>query len=85
MKINHDDLMSEKQKKICKYLGYAENLLIQSSTIASWGLISLFAPLVCVPAGITNSAVGMKVCATTAGIKRCKPIIMKKKGKNMMQ
>ena len=73
--------MSEKQQKICKYLNYAENLLNPSSTVASWGSISLFAPLVCVPAGITSSAVEMKICSTTAGIKRYKPIIMKKKEK----
>ena len=41
-------------------------------------LSSAFASLVCVPAGITSSAVGMKICAITAGIEKYKSIIKKK-------
>ena len=40
--------------------------------------ISAFASLVCVPVSITNSAVGIKICAITAGIKKYKSIITKK-------
>ena len=32
--IKHIDCMSKKYKKTCKYLNYAENLLIRSSTVA---------------------------------------------------
>ena len=38
--------------------------------------------LVCVPVSITSSAVGIKVCAITAGIKKYKSIIKKKKKKH---
>ena len=31
--INHNDLMCEKYKKICKYLNYVEHLLILVSTV----------------------------------------------------
>ena len=75
--IKHNDLMSEKYKKSCKYLNYVKYLLILPSTITS--SISAFASLVYVPVGITNSAVGIKVCEITAGIKKYKSIITKKK------
>ena len=41
--------------------------------------ISAFASLVCVPVEISSSAVGIHVCAITAGIKKYKSIIKKKK------
>ena len=41
--INHNDLMSEKYKKTCKYLNYVEHLLILSSTISGCISISAFA------------------------------------------
>ena len=62
--------MREKYKKICKYLNYVENLLILSSTVAGCVSISAFASLVCVPVGIMSSAVGINICAITAGIKK---------------
>ena len=68
--IKTNDLMSEKYKKTCKYLNYVENLFILSSTITVCISIAVFASLVCVPVGITSSAIGIKICAITAGIKR---------------
>ena len=62
--------MSEKHKKTCKYLNYIKHLLILASTINGCVLISAFASLVCVPVGITSSAVGLKICAITAGSKK---------------
>ena len=49
--IKHDDLISEKYKKTCKYLNYVEHLPILST-----GCVSMFtfASLVCVPIGITK-------------------------------
>ena len=41
--------------------------------------ISAFALLVAIPVGIASSAVGIKICAITAAIKKYKSIIMKKK------
>ena len=52
--IKHNDLISEKNKKTCKYLNYVEHLLILISTITSCVSISAFASLVCVPVGITK-------------------------------
>ena len=79
--INHNNLMSEKYKKTCNYLIYGEHLFILASTITSCVSISAFASLVCVPFGITSSALGIKLYAITAGIKKYKSIIKKKKKK----
>ena len=79
--IKHNDLMSEKYKKTCKYLNYVEQLLILASAIAGCVSISTFASLVCVPVSITSSAVTINICAIIARIKKYKPIIKKKKRK----
>ena len=62
--------MSEKSERTIKYLDYVDHLLILVSTIASCISISAFALLVCVPIGITSSAVGINICAITVGIKK---------------
>ena len=67
--IKHNDLMSEKYKKTCKYLNYVEHLLILVSTIICCVSISAFASLVCVPVGITSSAVGLNIYAIIVGLK----------------
>ena len=64
--------MSEKYKKTCKYLNYVETLLILVSTVTDCVSISVFSSLVCVPLGITSSAVGLKICVITGGIKNYK-------------
>ena len=66
----YNDLMSEKYKKTCKYLNFVENLFILVSTVTGCVSISEFTSLVCVPVAITNSAVGIKICAITAGIRK---------------
>ena len=58
--------MSEKCNKTCKSLHYVENLLVLPSTVTAWASIASFASLVCVPVGITSSAVGINICAITA-------------------
>ena len=80
--INHDDLMSENYRKTCKYLSYVKHLLILVSTVTGCVSISAFVSLVCVPMGIASSAVGIKICAVTAGIKNYKSIIKKNKKKH---
>ena len=57
--------MSEKYEKKFKYLSYVEHLLILVSTVTGC-LISAFASLVCVPVGITSSAVVIKICTIAA-------------------
>ena len=51
--IKHNDLMSEKYKKTCKYLNYVEHLLILFSTGTGCLSTSAFASLVCVPVVIS--------------------------------
>ena len=74
--------MSEKYKNTCKYLNYVEYLLISVSTVTDCVSISALASLVCVAVGITSSAVGIKIYAITAGIKKYKSVIEKKKKKH---
>ena len=52
--------MSEKYKKICKYLNYFKHLLILASVVTGFVSSSAFASLVYVPVTIMSSAVGMK-------------------------
>ena len=52
--------MREKYKKTFKYLNYVEHLLNLASTVTGFVSISEFALLVCVPVGITSSAIGKK-------------------------
>ena len=78
--IKQNDLMSEKYKKN-KYVFKLCEILAYFSFNSYWLCsISAFASLVCVPVGITSSAVGIKVCAISSGIK--KSIIKKKKKKD---
>ena len=57
-------------------------MLILVSTVTGCVSISAFLSLVCVPMGIASSAVGIKICAVTAGIKNYKSIIKKNKKKH---
>ena len=77
--INRNELMSKKHKKVCTTLNYIEHFLILASTITGCISISAFASLIGIPIGITSSAIGLKICAITAGIKKYKSIIKKKK------
>ena len=76
--INHNDLVSEKYEKKCKYLNHVEDLLILVSTVTGCVSISAFASFLCVPVYITSSALGIKMCAITAGIKRISQLSRKK-------
>ena len=80
-KIKHNDLMSAKYKKTCKYLNYVEHLLILASTVSGCASFSAFSSLLAFPIGITSSLVGLKNCVITAGIKNFKSV-MKKRKKN---
>ena len=71
--------MSKKHKKDCSVLKYIDHLLIVLSTITAGISISAFASLVGIPIRITSPAIGLKIGAITAEIKRYKSIIKKKK------
>ena len=60
----------KKFKKVCKILGYIKHLIILVSTVTECVFISVFASLFGIPAGVPSSAVGMKICAITAMIKK---------------
>ena len=74
--------MSKKHKKVCRVLYYIDQLLIIISTITGYVSISAFASLVGIRIGITSTATGLKMCVITAGIRKYKSIIKKKKKKN---
>ena len=81
-KINQNELMSKKHKKVCTTLNYIEHFLILTSTIAGYVSISYFASLFGIPIGVTSSAIGLKICARSAGIKKYKSLIKKNKKKH---
>ena len=67
--------MSKKHEKVLYYfvllvLNYIEHLLISMSTVTGCVSISAFASLVGIPIVITSSAIILKICAITAGIKK---------------
>ena len=74
--------MSEEHKKMFRALNYFEHFLVSVSVVSGCVSTSAFASLFGVPVGITISAIGIKVCAITAGIKRYKSIINKKRTKH---
>ena len=77
--IKQNDLMSEKYKKTCKYLKYVEHFLILTSAVTGCVSVPAFTSLVCVSVCITSSTLGINICAITAGIKKYRSIIKKKK------
>ena len=74
--------MSRKYKKVCTTINYIEHFLSLASTITGCISISAFTSLLGIPIGITSSAIGLKLFAVTAGIKKYKSIIKKKKKKH---
>ena len=74
--------MTKTHKKVYKVLNYIEHLLILISTVNGCFSISNFDFLVSIPIGITSSAIGLKICVITAGIKKYKSIIMERKKKH---
>ena len=79
--IRRNELISKKHKKTCKNLNCVEYFLILTVAITECVSISVFILLVGIPVGIISSAVALKICATTVGIKRYKSISKKKRKK----
>ena len=59
-------------------MNYIEHSLILISTVTGFVSIFDFASLVGIPMGITSTAVELKICVITAGIKKYESIIKKK-------
>ena len=81
-KIEQNELISRRHKKVYTALNYVKHFLILPSTINGCILISAFASFLGISIGITSSATGLKICALAAGIKKHKSIIKKKKKKH---
>ena len=77
--INQNESMSKKHKKGCTTLNYIEHFLILTSTTTRCISISPFSSLIVISIRIASSAIGLKICAIAAGIKKHKSIIKKKK------
>ena len=71
--------MSKKYKKVSRVLNCIDHSLIVISTITGCVSISAFTPLAGILIGITSSAIGFKICVTTAWIEKYKSINKKKK------
>ena len=74
----------EQNELMRRKLNYIEHFLILAFTITGCISISTFASLLGIPVGITSSAIGWKLWAITAGIKKYKSII-KKRRKNTIK
>ena len=76
--IKQNELMSKTHIKVCATLNYIEHFLILGSGITGCISVSAFTSVAGIPIGIRSSAIGLKICAITAGIKKYKSIIKKK-------
>ena len=65
--------------KKCRASNYFEQFLLFVSVVNGCVSVSAFASLVGISVGIGRSAVRLNICAITAGTKRYKSIIKKKK------
>ena len=79
--IDQNEFMSNKNKRICMALNYIEHFHVLVSAVTGCISISAFASLFGIRIRIPSSAIGLKLCAITAGIKKYKSIIKKKKKK----
>ena len=70
--MKQNESMSKKRKKVCATRNYIEYFLILASTITGCILISAFSSLIGIPTGITSSAIELKICAVTTGMKKFK-------------
>ena len=68
-----------KSIKKVKALNCFEHFFIFISIVSGCVSIAAFASLVVVPIGIRSFTVGLKICSITAGIKKYKSIIKRRK------
>ena len=74
-------MVNKKHKKVSIALNYTEQSLIVLNVITNCVSTSVFASLPGILVGVAKSEVGFKICAITAGIKKYKPTIKKKREK----
>ena len=71
--------MKRKHKRVCTTLNDIEQFLIFASTVTGCVSVFSFSSLIGIPIGITSYAIQLKICLITAGIKKYKSIIKKRK------
>ena len=72
--------MSKKHRKVCTTLNlHTEHFLILASAVTGFISVSALPSSADIPIQVTSFAVGLKICAVPAGIKKYKSIIKKKK------
>ena len=76
--IKQNELISKKQKQICKILRYTKHLFNLASTGTEYVLVADFASLVDIPVNIPNFVTTMNVLVLTVWIKMYKSIVKKK-------
>ena len=75
-------MISKKYIKVWATLNNIEHFLILASTIPGYLSISAFTSLIGTPIWTARSAIRLKICAITAGTKKYKSIVKKKKTKH---
>ena len=75
--IEQNELISKMHRKVC-----ATQRFVRASAVTGCIYISAFASLIGIAIGITSSTKRLKICSITAGIKKYKSIIKKKKKKH---
>ena len=73
--------MRKKYKKVYTTLSYMKHFFVLASTVTGCVSIFAFASLFGVSVGTTSSAIGLRICAIAAGIKKYKSIINKENKK----
>ena len=76
--MNLNELMSKNPKKSLYDSNFSENKIALASMVTGSISTSAFASLFHIPIGITSSAIGLKISAINAEIKKYKSIIKKK-------
>ena len=71
--INQNVVMSKKHQKVYSFLNDIEHLLITVSMVTACVWISAFVSLVSFCVYIVSSAIGLKICLITRGIKKLSP------------
>ena len=77
--IEHNELMSNKHRKVCATLNYIASFLFLASAVTGCISSSVFASLLGIPIGIISSRRWLKIWVITAEIKMHKLIFQKNK------
>ena len=73
--MDESELMSKRHKNVCTTLNYIEHFRFLAFTVAGCISISAFTFLMGIPIGIMIFAIGLKIYAINARIKKCKSIV----------